>query len=489
MNGVGKSFPYQAFYLPAESANNATAVSIDLQKRLMPESNDNYILKARKVDNATVYDVYGKNIRVFSSRCAPSQAKRIAITEDIQFDINNLIYSEPILDRDITHLDLAYYSRFYPNFIVNQGELRKFLEKFPNLTSIAMVESHIDTVLEICSNLTSIKLYRCSSTRLKLIIEKFPNLTSLDLSDCKSVKIKTFVTSLPELRSINLSGCSINSEDIQILAKSHPNLISVNLSSNEEIDDKAIIALAENSHELESLALSRGLSFSDKALCSLIEKCTKLAWLDLSSCKFSDKLLLNLHAPNLYYISLINNDRITDEGIEAFITKHPKLTSVFLGSCPKITDAGVEKIAESLHENLIAIDISSCNLKEKGCLSLAHYCPNLGSIKLSANNCPNIVSLILKLGIGCPNLSEIKLISASFTNEEIKAITLKLPNLASIVLKSCRVTRSFLDILVQNCPRLASITLDDCRYTRNSYLAFKEAYPQISISWFSEFND
>jgi len=149
--------------------------------------------------------------------------------------------------------------------------------------------------------------------------------------------------------------------------------------------------------------------------------------LNLSFCHYlvDDDLALlmgNQINPNIKYINL-SFTQITDLGVMFITSKCPSLTRVtlkgcrgithvslsylaqfckhvqelVLSECPNIGDRGVQLIAQEINTNLTMLDMGDCpNIREdKTLLYLAHFCPNLSSLRLK-NTCLSM-TLLAKL--------------------------------------------------------------------------------------------
>ena len=78
----------------------------------------------------------------------------------------------------------------------------------------------------------------------------------------------------------------------------------------------------------------------------------------LLSLLFSDLILSSVHSlPNLTILSLSGCSKVTDDGIELIAENLRKLVSLDLSWCPRITDAALEYIACDLtHLEQLTLD-------------------------------------------------------------------------------------------------------------------------------------
>ena len=107
--------------------------------------------------------------------------------------------------------------------------------------------------------------------------------------------------------------------------------------------------------------------------------------------------------PRLTSINLGRCGNITDAGLSALAQGCPQLTSINLECCRKMTDAGVSALARGCPQ-LTSINLSGCNkMTDAGLSALARGCPHLTSINL--DGCYKITDAGRNaLRQGCPQL-------------------------------------------------------------------------------------
>eukprot|EP00937_MAST-01D_sp_MAST-1D-sp2_P007685 g7685.t1 len=118
----------------------------------------------------------------------------------------------------------------------------------------------------------------------------------------------------------------------------------VNLSSNKNITDEAVKAIAEKCPHLTTINLMRCENITNL---TFAEKCPHLMSIDLSYCENITNLTFAEKCPNLTTIHLQYCKNITDEAVKAFAEKCPHLTKIYLSRI-NITDEVVKAFKKKL---------------------------------------------------------------------------------------------------------------------------------------------
>lgn len=182
----------------------------------------------------------------------------------------------------------------------------------------------------------------------------------LGLQDCQRLSdesLKHIAQGLINLKTINLSFCiSVTDSGLKFLSKM-PKLEELNLRACDNISDIGMAGLTEDGGcGITSLDVSFCEKIGDQALLHISQGLYNLKSLSLSSCQ------------------------ISDEGLER-LTKMRDLEVLNMGQCSKITDKGLEMLANEL-QNLQSIDLYGCTkLTQKG-IDLIMKLPKLKSVNL-----------------------------------------------------------------------------------------------------------
>ena len=148
----------------------------------------------------------------------------------------------------------------------------------------------LETLLRTCRCLTTIN-WRGFTTTSSLPLDFScapPSLTSLDFSQSDAVTdaaLESLVCAVgPGMRELHLFRCqNVHTSGILAVTKGCPNLITLNLSGREEIDDEWVRELA-CAPRLEELQLACCPRITNTALALLLARCPRLIVLDLYSC-------------------------------------------------------------------------------------------------------------------------------------------------------------------------------------------------------------
>jgi F-box/leucine-rich repeat protein 2/20 len=116
----------------------------------------------------------------------------------------------------------------------------------------------------------------------------------------------------------------------------------------QSLTDKSMQLVAESYPDLESLNITRCVKITDDGLLQVLQKCFSLQTLNLYALSgFTDKAYMKISLlADLRFLDICGAQNISDEGI-GHIAKCNKLESLNLTWCVRITDAGVNTIANS----------------------------------------------------------------------------------------------------------------------------------------------
>lgn len=270
-----------------------------------------------------------------------------------------------------------------------------------------------------------------------------PHLKVLDLSLCKQVtdqSIGRIVQNLKNLETLELGGCSnISNTSLLLIAWGLKRLKRLNLRSCWQITDQGIGHLsglsketAEGNMELEYLGLQDCQRLSDESLKHIAQGLTSLKTINLSFCisvtdsglKFLSKM------PKLEELNLRACDNISDIGMAGLAEDGGcGVTSLDVSFCEKIGDQALQHISQGLYQ-LKSLSLSSCQITDEGLerLTKMHYLE-----VLNVGQCSKITDKGLEmLANELVNLQSIDLYGCTKITPKGIDIIMKLPKLKSV---------------------------------------------------------
>jgi hypothetical protein len=129
--------------------------------------------------------------------------------------------------------------------------------------------------------------------------ERCPKLTQLNLSGCSGVgdtTISYLASNFIHLTLLDLEICKYSNDGIKSLFESCKNLTSINLSSNDSINDDVVVCVANNCQKLCELNLANSVvrfsgAITDISICVLAQQCTSLMRLNIPNSDITDASL------------------------------------------------------------------------------------------------------------------------------------------------------------------------------------------------------
>ena len=171
----------------------------------------------------------------------------------------------------------------------------------------------------------------------------------LGLQDCQRLSdesLKHIAQGLTSLKTINLSFCiSVTDSGLKFLSKM-PKLEELNLRACDNISDIGMAGLAEDGGcGISSLDVSFCEKIGDQALQHISQGLYHLKSLSLSSCQISDEGLEKLSKMHdLQVLNVGQCSKITDKGLEMLANELINLESIDLYGCTKLTPKGIDVI-------------------------------------------------------------------------------------------------------------------------------------------------
>ncbi|KAK1287043.1 F-box/LRR-repeat protein 15 [Acorus calamus] len=286
-------------------------------------------------------------------------------------------------------------------------------------------------------------------------------------------------------RCLNFENKNISPDQFIDFCHRYPNAIEVNICGTPAVHVLAQEAMS-SLRKVESLILGKGLVGDDffQALpdCPVLNRLTisdanfdingveiifqhdKLRHLQIIKCR---TLRISVRCPQLEKLCLKRTSMVHA------LLNCPKLQELDIGSCHKLSDAGIRTAATSC-PLLKSLDISNCLCATDETLrEIASACPNLRV--LDASYCPNISLESVRLPMltdltlqYCEGITAASMTAISYCSMLealvldgcgiLTSVSLDLPCLRSISLRHCR---KFVDLNLR-CPMLSSINVISC---------------------------
>ncbi|XP_045443847.1 protein AMN1 homolog isoform X3 [Pipistrellus kuhlii] len=188
-----------------------------------------------------------------------------------------------------------------------------------------------------------------------------PEVKTLDLQSCDvSDTALLHLSNCRKLKKLNLNSSkenrvSISSEGIKAVASSCTYLHEASFKRCCSLTDEGILALARNCRLLKVIDLGGCLGITDVSLHALGENCFFLQSVDFSATKVSDNGVVALVsgpcAEKLEEIHMGHCVNLTDESVEAVLTRCPQIHILLFHGCPLITDHSREVLEQLVGPN------------------------------------------------------------------------------------------------------------------------------------------
>ena len=266
-----------------------------------------------------------------------------------------------------------------------------------------------ETVVHLVDDgMRSVSLRRCSAIRdvetVAVLAARCPSLVHLDLSDCKQVTdaaVASIARACPALRSLHLGRCwrvgdagieqvaaccpdlavldlecaAVTSRGAAALARCS-NLQCLSLADCDMVEDDGIVALLRGCTALRHLNLCSVWQFTDAALDAIGEHAGhSLASLSLAWCR--QRTLTQAALERLFrrclvleQVDLCGVVAVDNAVLDAIAATTPRLASLRLTWCLRVTDSAVCALVDALAATLVDLDMGSC--EQVTDLTLAH---------------------------------------------------------------------------------------------------------------------
>ena len=335
------------------------------------------------------------------------------------------------------HLKKGTPSSFFQSFVKRGIRHVQILSLKRTIKDVVTGIKNLESLnLSGCYNVTDTGLAHGFSIEL-------PHLKVLDLSLCKQVtdqSIGRIVQNLKNLETLELGGCSnISNTSLLLIAWGLKRLKKLNLRSCWQITDQGIGHLAglsketaEGNMQLEYLGLQDCQRLSDESLKHIAQGLTSLKTINLSFCisvtdsglKFLSKM------PKLEELNLRACDNISDIGMAGLAEDGGcGVASLDVSFCEKIGDQALQHISQGLY-HLKSLSLSSCQISDEGLerLTKMHHLE-----VLNVGQCSKITDKGLEmLANELVNLQSIDLYGCTKITPKGIDIIMKLPKLKSV---------------------------------------------------------
>jgi hypothetical protein len=244
------------------------------------------------------------------------------------------------------------------------------------------------------------------------------------------------------LELLDLSNCDMLTDiNVEQVVEHCANLTTLNISNCWKLTDKSLAAISQKLFQLKILKIShcpkiRGVGFENHNLKSL-------TLLDASFCK-----------------------QLGDKHLEKLLTTTPKMVSIYLNRCQRITEFGIFLIARFCRHIQ--------HLHFEDCIQFTDRC-----MKWLTSSCLELKTLNLKfcrgftyLGFQELSISNLNLTSLNFSNcpiisdSIIKEFGLRFRNIRSLYLRQCNKITDFIAFhLARTAPKLEVLDIRGCPFT------------------------
>ncbi|PIA43088.1 hypothetical protein AQUCO_02000497v1 [Aquilegia coerulea] len=286
-------------------------------------------------------------------------------------------------------------------------------------------------------------------------------------------------------RCLNFEDRNISAAQFADMCHRYPNATEVNIFGAPAIHLLSVKAI-DTLRNLETLILGKGqlgeaffsalgdcvalknLNITDATLGNGIQDIPvyhdKLRNLQIIKCRV---LRISVRCPQLEVLSMKRSN------MAHAVLNCPQLQDLDVGSCHKLSDAGIRSAATSC-PLLSSLDMSNCScVTDETLREIAQICAHLRA--LNASYCPNITLESVRLPMlnvlkldNCEGITSASMVSISYSYMLevleldncglLASVSLNLQHLQTIRLVHCR---KFIDLNLQ-CPMLSSITVSNC---------------------------
>ena len=253
----------------------------------------------------------------------------------------------------------------------------------------------LSSALVKCPDLESLRLRGCTAVRLtgasKMALRGCSKLHTLSLAGCKQLNFQSFggvfcEGNFSNLKHLDLRDCDLICDGcMQHISNHLQSLESLNLSFCISITDEGLAEVAKGLLHLKTLKLRSIDNISSYSIAQIASGCTSLCHLDIGFCEWVDDECLEEIARGKIRDSLEELDlscaHITDHGILKISEALHQLKHLKIGQCLALTDRSLAHVGQKLR-SLVTIDCYGCRFSSRAINRIWDTLPNL----LLANN-------------------------------------------------------------------------------------------------------
>ncbi len=285
------------------------------------------------------------------------------------------------------------------------------------------------------------------------------------------------------LKSLDLSGCTRVSHRgvMRLAARFSDHLTALDLSRCDKVHAAGVLALAKACPRLRSLGLAHNASCNnDETILQLAPLLPQLTSLNLGTKDEEGNTKFD-YMPWKQWVALSRLPPVilgvSDVSLAALANACPRLTSLNVESCSRVTDAGVAALARGCR-SLRNVSLVRCRVTNAGVAALGQSCPHLTSVQLETWHATEerrmpgarghtLVDTVVPLAEGCPRLTTLGLLGSRIGDDSLLALGAagRCPLLSKIDLRRCQcITPTGMCALARGCPRLVDVHYADSRW-------------------------
>ncbi|KAG5545168.1 hypothetical protein RHGRI_017596 [Rhododendron griersonianum] len=289
------------------------------------------------------------------------------------------------------------------------------------------------------------------------------------------IELVVIADSMPCLEDLDISNPVAGQDDltdsgIEVLSSKLKGLRKINISGNNFITDKSLLALSTNCSNLSSLLINRiefGL-FDDSSCCA-----RKLSTIDISDSVVPDEflhLLVKAGIP-LKRFSLARSlyPSITFSAISSFLNKYRSLEHLCLAGTDLLTDEKISDLSQCLCA-LVLINLDLCyNLTESTLFTLAKNCPLLEDISMEGTNLgggggDGATNIVKNPRIKSLNFKN----NRNLSDECLAKLASVCPSLEVLDVSSCHgITENGISDSLKSASKIRKLQINKCRGIKN----------------------
>eukprot|EP01034_Spumella_vulgaris_P022494 gene22494-28622_t len=356
---------------------------------------------------------------------------------------------------------------------------------------VKLTDHSVCKLVEGCRSLRELVLNHCASLTdnvVTAIADCCPLLNGLSVNRCQMISD----SSLLHLANTSKAIERINAHDTQMTGEVFVSLsgrvLGVERLELVGLDEGASLSFA-NISVTNCRSVSQGGEGVDERNhhAMLLRYCS----VTVLSCEESSHLVANC-GKSLLMLSIVNYEELDDNQLFSMVAQCPRLHTLTVETCPKVTATGIVEIARSspcLHSLSIPLCTSLTNdllttviqtiglrlraLQISGCSAISD-----SSILQLASQCTDITSLDVS---GCDNVSD----------DSMQLVAWHCTRLRHLDVSRTGISEDTLHDLCQACPPLVSLAVSDCLEILNrceevSLMKIVSALPTIRVVKFSQ---